>query len=118
MRPLKWLLTLPLILMLLVFALSNRDTATLSFWPFDLAVSLPLSFMLVACLLLGLLLGGFTVWLGDLKYKMEAHRLRHEVTNLNRQILSLQQITTPKPAANPAPILSFKRRFKLPTLDR
>lgn len=118
MHPLKWLLTLPLILLLLVFALSNREMATLSFWPFEVAVSLPLSFMLVACLVLGLLLGGFTVWLGDLKYKMEAHRLRHEVTNLNRQIMSLQQATTPKPATPPTPILSFKRRFKLPTLDR
>ena len=118
MRPLKWLLTLPLILLLLVFALSNRDVANLSFWPFDLAISMPLSFMLVACLVIGLLLGGFTVWLGDLKDKIEVRCLRNEVTNLNRQILSLQQSAAPKPAVAPTPMLSFKRRFKLPTLDR
>lgn len=119
MRALKWLVTLPLIILLLVFALSNRAAATLNFWPFDLTLALPLSFMLVATLVLGLLLGGFTVWLGDLKHKLEANRLRHEVTALNRRIAELQLAAAPKAMAvtNPAPLLSFKRRFRFPKLE-
>lgn len=118
MRLLKWFFTLPLILLLLVFALSNKDAATVSFWPFSFSLSLPLSFLLALSLALGLLLGGLTVWLGDLKYRFEAQHLRHEVTKLTKQLVALQNAAAPKPAllrdySQPAPT----RRWRWPKLE-
>ncbi len=82
MRYLSWLITLPILLALINFALANRNDVTVSFWPFDAEVTLPLSVLLVGMLFLGLLLGSFVAWLASLKHRFHARRLSRELARL------------------------------------
>lgn len=63
MRYIYWFLVTLLALVLVVFALSNRATATIAFWPWEGGVAAPLFEVALipagAGLLLGALLGGF-----------------------------------------------------------
>lgn len=50
---------LVLTLLFIPFALSNRQSVALAFWPFEGVIEVPLYLLLVAVLGLGIVLGGF-----------------------------------------------------------
>jgi uncharacterized integral membrane protein len=66
-------------LVLLSFALANRQTVTVSFDPFDqadpaLAIVLPLYQLIFVMLILGVLVGGSAAWLRQAKWRARARR--------------------------------------------
>lgn len=75
-RVLEWLVLLPVALVVVALAVANRSMVTLSADPFSreapaLTATLPLYAVIFASLLLGVLLGGLTVW-----WKQGANRRR------------------------------------------
>ena len=50
---------LALTLLFIPFALSNRHSVALAFWPLEGVIEVPLYLLLVAVLALGIVLGGF-----------------------------------------------------------
>ncbi|RAI57650.1 LapA family protein [Roseicella frigidaeris] len=71
----RWILLLPLLILLVLFGLSNRDAVALRLWPFDVAWVAPLS---VAILLIGalcFLFGALVTWLASLPYRRRARRM-------------------------------------------
>ncbi|NNE84727.1 MAG: LapA family protein, partial [Alphaproteobacteria bacterium] len=42
MKRLRWLITVPLALILIVFAVNNRHLVDVSLWPLGIVISLPL----------------------------------------------------------------------------
>jgi len=68
-----------LALLLLLFALANRQTVTVSFDPFDradpaFAIALPLYQPIILALILGVLVGGAADWLRQAKWRARARR--------------------------------------------
>ncbi len=57
---------LVLVLILIVFGLSNRQAVTLGFWPTDYAATLPLSVAILVAMAIAFLLGAAVVWLDHL----------------------------------------------------
>lgn len=51
------LISLPLTLILISFALSNRDKITLSLWPFPYDMTIPIYLFGILCFILGLFIG-------------------------------------------------------------
>lgn len=79
MRFISGFLGLLILLLAVAFALSNRQPATLSFWPFGFDLSAPLCFFLLAALFGGALLGaGFAVR-SMLPFYWDSRRLRREL---------------------------------------
>ena len=73
------LIVIPLSLILIVFAASNRHFVTVSFNPFDsgdpsLAVSLPLFALIIAVAIVGVVAGGCATWLGQRHWRRAARR--------------------------------------------
>jgi uncharacterized integral membrane protein len=73
------LMAAALALLLLSFALANRQTVTVSFDPFDqanpaLAIALPLYQLIFVLLILGVLAGGSAAWLRQAKWRARARR--------------------------------------------
>lgn len=60
---LSWIVTLPLALVAVVFAVANRDAATLNIWPLGIALEAPLFILVLGSALIGLLAGGLIAWL-------------------------------------------------------
>ena len=85
MRLLSWLIVLPIVFIVLSFALENRSDVTLRFWPLDGEVTLPLCILAVGLLAVGVGLGSFVTWVGMLKYRFYARSVRREVEALNKE---------------------------------
>lgn len=96
MRLLTWFITLPIILAVLVFALQNRTMTTVSFWPFDLQFTLPLSFLLIGVLLVGFALGRLSLSLSLFQARRQTRHMEKEVSKLNDK-LQTQNEGTPQP---------------------
>jgi hypothetical protein len=94
---------------------ANRQTVTVSFDPFSsaapaYAVTLPLFVILFALLILGVVVGGTAVWLGQRRIRRARRRLDAEVAALHGEIEGLRRevVAQPPPARSerePAPPL-------------
>ncbi|MGE3150475.1 MAG: LapA family protein [Pseudorhodoplanes sp.] len=87
---LMYLVLVPLVAALVLFAVANREIVTLSVDPFDakdptLAIRLPLYAVIFLCLLAGVLIGGAAAWLRQGSYRRSARNLQSEVTRLRRE---------------------------------
>ena len=69
------LITLPLLLIVVLFAVLNRKLVPVNFWPFPIAVEVPLSAVAFGAFFLGAVCGGLAVWLGGVR-KRRRERLR------------------------------------------
>ena len=101
-----------LILISLAFAVSNRQNATISLWPFDMQVEAPLYLLTLGTLLLGLLFGAMFAWFGMLPHRFEARRLRKDISNLHDKLEELQRIVTPAPVYSDGLLPLPKRSWK------
>jgi uncharacterized integral membrane protein len=91
------LILVPLAILIVTFAVANRQFVSLSFDPFDqahpaFAQSLPLWVLMLALLIVGVVLGGAAAWFNQHKWRRaarsaerEARELRTEVDLLKRQ---------------------------------
>jgi uncharacterized integral membrane protein len=93
-----WLIVVPLAIVILMFAVANREIVTVSFDPFNAeapaaAVSVPLFVLIFILVLLGVLIGGMAAWLRQSSYRQAARlrdadvsALRHEIEILNTRL--------------------------------
>ena len=82
----RWLLLAPLMALVVLFALSNRQQVSLSLWPLDLTWQAPLA---VAVLLVGaltFLLGALMVWVTSLPHRRRARRAADEIRRLEQEV--------------------------------
>jgi uncharacterized integral membrane protein len=101
------IVVVPLVVVLVAFAVANRQMVTVSFDPFSstapaYAATLPLFTILFAALILGVLIGGIAAWLRQGKWRRAARRLDGEVRALHEEIESLRRrFGTNQPASPP-----------------
>jgi uncharacterized integral membrane protein len=102
-----WLVLVPLAIVILMFAVANREIVTVSFDPFSstrpaASVSVPLFVLIFSLVILGVIIGGIAAWLGQSGYRRAA-RLRHsDVAALRREIETLNtRLADPIDAARP-----------------
>jgi uncharacterized integral membrane protein len=84
LRLLKALIVLPVTAIILVFAVSNRQTASVSLWPLPYEIDTPVFFLALAPLAFGVLAGGIAAWLAG-------GRTRHLARERARQIKTLEK---------------------------
>jgi uncharacterized integral membrane protein len=93
---LKFLVLAPLALILLVFALANRQTVTVSLDPFNNGdipspqIVLPLFLVLIGATALGVLLGGFAVWLSQGRHRKALRDAKGQIEVLRGEKESLR----------------------------
>jgi|LKGT01.1.fsa_nt_gi uncharacterized integral membrane protein len=90
-KHISWIVTLPLMLALVIFSLANRGDVSLDLWPFKESITLPLSWLLLAALFVGLLIGGVIVWLSGTRNRRRARELRFDKTYLEREVIRLKR---------------------------
>lgn len=86
---------LPLAIVIVAFAVANRQAITVSFDPFDsvhpaYAATLPLFVIVFALLIAGVVVGGVASWLGQGSRRRSARRLDAEVRGLREEIAGLR----------------------------
>ncbi|WP_417812936.1 LapA family protein [Thalassospira alkalitolerans] len=82
MRIVYWILSIPLAILIAIFAVSNRASVTLSLWPLPYEIDLPLFLPIMVALLIGLGIGLAYEWLVNGKHRRAAKRLDGELRHL------------------------------------
>lgn len=73
-RALGAIVTLPLTLLVIAFALSNRGLVAIGLWPFDDLIELPVYLLALGMLAIGFLAGAALASLGTLSARYRARR--------------------------------------------
>jgi uncharacterized integral membrane protein len=86
-----WVITIPLLVVLIAFAVANRQAVTVSFDPFSstspaYAATLPLFVVIFVVLILGVLIGGVVTWIGQGKWRRSARKRDAELRALQQEI--------------------------------
>jgi lipopolysaccharide assembly protein A len=81
---------LPLLLLLVLFALSNTEPVRLHLWPTDYALELPLSLAVLGAMAIAFLGGGVLVWVTELAQRRRARRAEQAVRLLEAQVQELK----------------------------
>ncbi len=87
-------IVVPLLLLLVIFAVANRHFVTVSFDPFNatdpaLAVAMPLFVLIIAVAILGVIAGGFATWLGQRHWRRAARQHRADAEMARAQVAAL-----------------------------
>lgn len=82
----RWLLLAPLLALVVLFALSNRQPVSLGLWPLDLTWQASLSVAVLAVGALAFLLGALMVWLSSLPYRRRARRAAEQIRRLEQEL--------------------------------
>ncbi len=103
-------IVIPLVAVIVAFAVANRQTVTVSFDPFSqaapaYAATLPLFAVIFAVLIVGVLIGGIAAWLRQGKWRRTARRLEADVNKLHGELETIRRrFGTAAPAEEPAPL--------------
>jgi uncharacterized integral membrane protein len=102
------LIVAPATIILVVFAVSNRQAIMLSLWPLSEGVAIPLYLLVLALLALGAVAGMLAGWLSGAKTRRRlreamarAERAEREAAALSERLRRLEQAAAPR-AANAA----------------
>ena len=86
----RWLLIGPLLLVLVLFALSNTAPVPVRFWPFDLAWETPLAVAVLSVSAFAFLLGALVTWMASRGARRRARRLAQTVRQLESELAQLR----------------------------
>jgi uncharacterized integral membrane protein len=84
------IVTVPFLLFLLLFALSNREMVPVALWPTDWSVDVMLSVVVLGAAGIAFLLGALTVWLTEIGRRSRLRRAEQKVTLLQAQLDTLK----------------------------
>ncbi len=98
---------LPLGIVIVMFAVANRQVVTVSFDPFSAAqpafsVTVPLFVLIFTLTILGVIVGGVAAWLRQAKWRRAARVLEADMRRLHREMETLNERLDVAPVA-PAP---------------
>ena len=95
-RLLRWLIGVPIFVIVMGFAVANRQWTQLSLDPFHetdpaLALSMPLWLLLFVGIFIGILVGWFFCWLAQGKWRRLARERQREIARLHNEITLVKQ---------------------------
>jgi len=102
------LVLVPLVIILVMFAVANREVITVTFDPFDsvqpaFAFKLPLYLLIFALISVGVVIGGLTTWLKQHKWRARARRAEGEARALREKLAARNWPPEDQRALPPAP---------------
>ena len=90
MKAVRWAVTLVAAVLLIPFALSNREPVSLGFWPLPFLVDLPLYLLVLLLLLAGFVIGAAAAWIAGRHLRRELRHRRRHVEALERELLAVR----------------------------
>lgn len=95
-------IVVPLAMLIVAFAVANRQAVTVSFDPFSAAspayaATVPLFMLIFVLVILGVIVGGSAAWLRQSKWRRTAGRLDADVRALHQELEMLRRRQTAEP---------------------
>jgi uncharacterized integral membrane protein len=86
---------IPLFVLFVVFAVANRHDVTVAFDPFNsadpaLALTMPLFVLIIAAMIVGVLVGGSAIWIGQRRWRRAARQHRAEAETARAELANVK----------------------------
>jgi uncharacterized integral membrane protein len=109
-------IVIPLVMIVVAFAVANRQAVTVSFDPLSsaspaYAATLPLFVLIFVLLIAGVLIGGLAAWIGQSKWRRSARKLDADMRALRDEMDTIRRrfgttaAAAPVSAEEPSPML-------------
>jgi lipopolysaccharide assembly protein A len=85
-RILSWIVTAPIAVLVVLFAVSNLDPVTLRLRPFPFDMTIPIWALTLIVLFVGFILGAIVTWIGDRKRRREGRLMARRVNELEQAL--------------------------------
>ena len=90
------IIVVPFAIVIVAFAVANRQVVTVSFDPFSsaspaYAASLPLFVLIFVLVILGVIIGGVAAWLRQAAWRRTARRLDADVRTLHQELEAMRR---------------------------
>ena len=100
------IILVPLAILIMAFAVANRQMVTVSFDPFSsaspaYAATLPLFVLIFILLIVGVIVGGVAAWIGQAKWRHGHRRLDDEVRQLRSEVDTIEARMMMRPSEQP-----------------
>lgn len=86
----RWLLLAPLLVLLILFTLSNTETVDLRLWPFDLTWQAPLALAMLVAAAIAFLLGALIAWFSGLPWRRKARQAERQLSRLQGELAAIK----------------------------
>ena len=103
------LIAVPLLIILVAFALSNEQAVNIGLWPTDIAIETPLSVAILVAAFIFFVVGAFIAWGGTVSARGRARRAERQVRQLEAQVNELRSRPEPVRASRSDVALSPPR---------
>ena len=90
LRNFYWIVTIPLAVAVVVFALANRELVVVDIWPLPLSLQQPLFLFILGSFFIGFLVGAVIMWISAGRYRRRARAARNRVAQLEHDVRLLQ----------------------------
>ncbi len=97
---LRTVIALPILVVLVLFALSNPQPVTLSIWPTDFTLKTPVAAAVLVVAAVAFLLGAMFVWFPAIGARRRARRFERATRRLEDQVNSLKKKSGSSAAAS------------------
>lgn len=91
MKVLSWLIGLPIAILAIVFAVSNRGAVLVDLWPLPWEAMVPLYLLVLGALGIGLLLGALVAWISAGSARTRARREHRRANRLEGELETVRQ---------------------------
>ncbi|MBV9654584.1 MAG: DUF1049 domain-containing protein [Acetobacteraceae bacterium] len=98
----RYVIAIPVLLLLVLFALSNTETVRLGLWPTWYGLEVPLSAAMLVGMGVAFLIGALLVWFSELAQRRRARRAEQTARALEEQVLELRARLSRSAALPPA----------------
>ena len=95
-RFIRLAITAPLTLLVVLFAISNRQDVPLDIWPFDLDVTFPLYAIVLVSMGVGVIFGAVMAWFSGGRARRRARHAERKVRGLEREMEKVSSTDTDK----------------------
>ena len=99
---LRLVIAVPLIAILVIFAVSNRQDVAITFLGWETSAALSVTVLLAAAAFF--LLGALLVWFGELRQRRRARRAEYRVRELEAQLTEARATLAPAPSVHAVPV--------------
>ena len=115
------LILVPLAVVIIAFAVANRQIVTVSFDPFSAerpaaSLTLPLFALIIMLLVIGVLVGGTAAWLRQAKWRRTARRLEREVADLRIEVDTMKRTASVLADSDPSGRAPERLQLRPPTI--
>lgn len=91
MRIVRWSVTIVVAILLVIFAVSNRQPVdVIFFWPLSVTITSPLSLVVLGAVVIAFLVGQFVAWLGAQRWRQETRAKQRRIEALERELAATQ----------------------------